>query len=61
VKQRLQVQRTSLTASVAEAVKYKGSLHCIRTIIKEEGVLALWTVRDPPLLLPLLPYLTLIE
>ena len=45
VKQRLQVQKTNLHALAAEAVKYKGSLHCIKTIIKEEGFLALWTVR----------------
>jgi hypothetical protein len=45
VKQRLQVQKTSLASAAADTVKYKGSLHCIKTIIKEEGFLALWTVR----------------
>jgi hypothetical protein len=44
VKQRLQVQKTSLGSAAADTVKYKGSLHCIKTIIKEEGFLALWTV-----------------
>lgn len=43
VKQRLQVQKTSLVSAAADTVKYKGSLHCIKTIIKEEGFLALWT------------------
>ncbi|ELR23136.1 carrier superfamily protein [Acanthamoeba castellanii str. Neff] len=46
VKQRLQVQKTSLASAAADTVKYKGSLHCIKTIIKEEGFLALWTVRE---------------
>lgn len=44
MKQRLQVQKTSLVSAAADTVKYKGSLHCIKTIIKEEGFLALWTV-----------------
>jgi len=45
VKQRLQVQKTSLKAAASETFKYKGTLHCISTIIKEEGFFALWTVR----------------
>jgi len=43
VKQRLQVQKTSLKAAASETFKYKGTLHCISTIIKEEGFFALWT------------------
>ena len=30
-----------------EALKYKGTLHCARTIIREEGVLALWNGAGP--------------
>ncbi len=44
VKQRLQVQRNSMKSGSTTEAKYRGSAHAIRTIIKEEGVAALWTV-----------------
>jgi len=47
IKQRLQVQKTITKKAGSEGtvafVKYKGSLHCMRTIIAEEGFRALWT------------------
>jgi len=50
VKQRLQIQTNSLRKDSLgvgiENLRYRGSLHCIQTIIKEEGFFALWTVQD---------------
>jgi solute carrier family 25 citrate transporter 1 len=43
VKIRLQQQK----GTAMEALKYKGTLHCARTIIREEGVLALWNGAGP--------------
>eukprot|EP00026_Physarum_polycephalum_P012012 Phypoly_transcript_12275.p1 GENE.Phypoly_transcript_12275~~Phypoly_transcript_12275.p1 ORF type:complete len:193 (+),score=4.62 Phypoly_transcript_12275:535-1113(+) len=43
IKQRLQVQRSTGVEGVKEAtLKYKGSFHALRTILKEDGVLGLY-------------------